>query len=258
MNREEISRIVRDVKGRISNDVRAQVTNMLRQSGKTVDAIANDLQIDNGVLRAIVDGASDMSLSTFVKLMVATGNTIEVKNIASLANGRPRPMGGRMVPPPHPMVHGVGNQHSSMRRPNPMNIPPLGMSSINEIMGGSRPWDRPNVNEVSPLTESESSLHEKRSHELINIIYSNGWGDEINVNGATRTDLINFILSKMNNNVDNPSRMTMELPIDEVTNFNEPQNEVDSEKERIANGIADLIRNNPQIAEKLARFIPRN
>ena len=92
MRREEMASIVNDVRTRIGSDVHKNLRNFFNTHCVSIDEFSHMTNIDVNTIRRILGGDTNYSMDTFVKIMVATGNAIEIKSLV-LTNKVRRQMG---------------------------------------------------------------------------------------------------------------------------------------------------------------------
>jgi hypothetical protein len=259
MRREEMSQIVTDVKNRIGADVSNQLSNFFATHGVSLDEFCTFTDVNRDEVRRILGGNNNISLDTFVKIMVATGNAIEIKSIMPKSNGNGRV--NHMRRPTMPMPHmGEMPMDEHMRRI------PFGGITHNR----PRPWD--NATETcemppmfeSPQTEtrndiavgqSANSLHSKSREELVDMVCNLGLENEIDLRRATRSALINFLAL----NFDENTPMTTEMPrpsMENVANSRpvSDRNADATDLSRVMEKIHSLMTSNPQLKENITRL----
>lgn len=254
MRREEMSRIVSDVKNRIKGDVCNQLNNFFRSNGVSVEDFSSFTGIHRDEVRRVLGGDANISLDTFVKIMVATGNAVEIKSIVpkrrNMGNGMPRPH-GRM---PFPMM-------GEMPPFDPMRAPrmPFGeMTNDNR----PRPWEdspemnensiRPQMNEMGDLNNvrGDHNLHSLSREELVDMVVDMGLENEIDLRRATRSALINFLSAHPFSGA--PVRE--ELPTSERIAESRPRTEGEGDMARLMEKIHRLMTTNPQLKENITRL----
>lgn len=267
MRREEMSQIVTDVKNRIGADVSNQLSNFFATHGVSLDEFCTFTDVNRDEVRRILGGNNNISLDAFVKIMVATGNAIEIKSIMPKSNGNGRV--NRMRRPTMPMPH-MGE----------MPMPRMGEMPMDEHMrripfGGithnrPRPWENttearemPSMFE-SPQTEarndvavgqSANSLHSKSREELVDMVCNLGLDNEIDLRRATRSALINFLALNIGENT--PMDTEMPRPSMESVANSRPASDRNADAtdlSRVMEKIHSLMTSNPQLKENLTRL----
>jgi hypothetical protein len=199
-------------------------------------------------------GDANISLDTFVKIMVATGNAVEIKSIApkrrSVNGGMPRP-------------------HRPMPFPTMGEMPPFDPTRARRIpMGGMREDNRPrpweyntelNENEVRPQmpfmddvvdVRESKELHSMTREELVDMVVNLGLENEIDLMRATRSALINFLSA---NSVENAPSMG-EIPSCEGNVESRPRTDGEGDMARLMEKIQRLMTSNPQLKENITRL----
>ena len=241
MRREEMVNIVNDVRNRMKSDVRKQLNDFFRKSGVSVDSFSNTINVPREEIRSILGGNVNISLDTFVKIMVGTGNALEIKPIVSNLPRNTMPRGnGRMPFPPF-------GPHPSLNRGK---MPRMPWEQIEEEVERPRPWQNP-VEEMHDEVEPRLDLHSKTREQLVQDVIDMGLENEIDLRRATRSALINFLSSQEEELVrefDSQEPMPMDIYDGETVNdANVDEDEVSNVVERIAS----LMRNNPQFKENI-------
>ena len=240
MRREEMGNIVNDVRNRMKSDVRKQLNDFFRKSGVSVDSFSNTINVPREEIRSILGGNVNISLDTFVKIMVGTGNALEIKPIIPKLPKNTTPHGhGRMPFPPF-------GPHPSLKRGE---MPRMPWERIEEVER-PRPWQN-QVEEMRDEVEPRLDLHSKTREQLVQDVIDMGLENEIDLRRATRSALINFLSSQegeLRREFDSQESMPMDIYDGETVNeVNVDEDEVSSVVERIAS----LMRNNPQFKENI-------
>jgi predicted XRE-type DNA-binding protein len=254
MRREEMSSIVSDVKNRIKSDVCNQLNNFFRTHGVSVEDFSSFTGIHRDEVRRVLGGDANISLDTFVKIMVATGNAVEIKSIApkrrSVNGGMPRPHGRMPFPamgemPPFDPTRGMRIPMGGMRednRPRPWeNNPEMNENSI-----------RPQMDEMGDLNDvrGDHNLHSLSREELVDMVVDMGLENEIDLRRATRSALINFLTAHPFSGA--PVRE--ELPTSERIVESRPHAEGEGDMARLMEKIHRLMTTNPQLKENITRL----
>ena len=235
MNREQLQRLASEWTRMAKNDIRNKVISFMREVDASERELAYVLAISDGELNQILEGNGEISLSTFAKLLIATGNALEIKPIDETPIGNyenlpseeeferplPRP---NIFERPRPQMN-----HPQFTRPNftsPIGeerendfIPPM-PESLREVF--ERRFNKPNRNVEEPNHEvrqprdehgrfaprqprqEEAPRHETPSSpfasmgtdELVKIIRERLWDSEINLATASKNDLVKFLDEK--------------------------------------------------------------
>ena len=231
MNREQLQKLASEWTRMAKNDIRNKVISFMREVDASERELAYVLAISDGELKQILEGNGEISLSTFAKLLIATGNALEIKPIEDTPIGdyenipteeefeRPLPRPNVFArPKPQPMQPQFGRP--SFSRPIPSMheedendfIPPIpeGLRREMEERYG-RPIHRPEqprdeYGRFAPkppqmrkeeTTRLEVSPFESKStDELVKIIRERLWDSEINLNRASKAELVAFLDEK--------------------------------------------------------------
>lgn len=258
MNREEIVNIANDVKNRMGSDVRNQLNNLIRKRGTSVEELSATFNINGDDIRRILGGNFNVSLDTFVKVMVATGNVVEVKPLMPRGNGR--------MPLPH-MDEGVRRDHRMGGgrcggRPMPFPFPPMNESRSpwGDVVA---PVEEPTFESNAMVETPSMELHSKSREELVDIVCDLGLENEIDLRRATRSALINFLTANASRNAENVQRTSY----DNTVNCDGPCNSertaaqnrvISNDKEyefaKVMDKIANMMSANPQLMEKMTKL----
>ena len=235
MNREQLQRLASEWTRMAKNDIRNKVISFMREVDASERELAYVLAISDGELNQILEGNGEISLSTFAKLLIATGNALEIKPIEDTPIGdyenlpreeefeRPLPR-PNVFERPRPQMN-----HPQFGRPN--FTCPIGEERENDFMPPmpeglrevfERRFSRPNRNVEEPNHEvrqprdehgrfaprqprrEEVPSHETPSSpfasmgtdELVKIIRERLWDSEINLATASKHDLVKFLDEK--------------------------------------------------------------
>ena len=237
MNREQLQRLASEWTRMAKNDIRNKVISFMREVDASERELAYVLAISDGELKQILEGNGEISLSTFAKLLIATGNALEIKPIDETPIGdyenlpseeefeRPLPR-PNIFERPRPQM-----SHPQFTRPN--FTCPIGEERENDFMppmpeglreAFERRFSRPNRNVEEPNHEvrqprdehgrfmprqprrEEAPRHEIPTSpfasmtidELVKIIRERLWDSEINLATASKHDLVKFLDDKNN------------------------------------------------------------
>lgn len=231
MNREQLQKLASEWTRMAKNDIRNKVISFMREVDASERELAYVLAISDGELKQILEGNGEITLSTFAKLLIATGNALEIKPIEDTPIGdyenipteeefeHPLPRPNVFArPKPQPMQPQFGRPSFSRPIP-PMHeedgndfIPPMPEKlrrAMEERYG--RPVHRPEQprdeygrfapkhpqmrKEEAPRREV-SPFESKSTDELVKIIKERLWDSEINLNRASKAELVAFLDEK--------------------------------------------------------------
>lgn len=275
MNREQLQRLASEWTRMAKNDIRNKVISFMREVDASERELAYVLAISDGELKQIIEGNGEISLSTFAKLLIATGNALEIKPIEDTPIGdyenipteeefeRPLPRPNVFArPKPQPMQPQFGRP--SFSRPTPPIheedgndfIPPMPEElrrAMEERYG--RPVHRPEQprdeygrfapkhpqmhKEEAPRREA-SPFESKSTDELVKIIRERLWDSEINLNRASKAELVAF-LDEKNKRMTEYKRMKALEEDPKVNEF----------KSKMKN----TLHNNPHLREWAKKFL---
>jgi len=275
MNREQLQKLASEWTRMAKNDIRNKVISFMREVDASERELAYVLAISDGELKQILEGNGEISLSTFAKLLIATGNALEIKPIEDTPIGdyenipteeefeRPLPRPNVFArPKPQPMQPQFGRPSFSRPTP-PMHeegendfIPPMPEElrrAMEERYG--RPVHRPEQprdeygrfapkhpqmrKEEAPRREV-SPFESKSTDELVKIIRERLWDSEINLNRASKAELVAF-LDEKNKRMSEYKRMKALEEDPKVNEF----------KSKMKN----TLHNNPHLREWAKKFL---
>lgn len=222
VRREEMAQVVSDVKNRIKSDICSKMQNFFASHNKTVEEFSHFTQADSRDVRNVLNGNANISLDSFIKMMVATGNAIEVRSLV----------------PPHMMRQNVcENNVNHCQHTNHCNV-----NNCNEEVEDD--FENEDDEIIDECSFSEMELHTKTREELVDLVFEMGWETEIDMCRATRSALINFLSSKQSELDEEFENGCGEMPTCEN----------DSDTERIMQKMQSLFTNNPQLRENFVRL----
>ena len=231
MNREQLQKLASEWTRMAKNDIRNKVISFMREVDASERELAYVLAISDGELKQILEGNGEITLSTFAKLLIATGNALEIKPIEDTPISdyenipteeefeRPLPRPNVFArQKPQPMQPQFGRPNFSRPIP-PMHeedgndfIPPM-PEELRRAMEEryDRPVHRPEQprdeygrfapkhpqmrKEEAPRREV-SPFESKSTDELVKIIRERLWDSEINLNRASKAELVAFLDEK--------------------------------------------------------------
>lgn len=246
MNREQLQKLASEWTRMAKNDIRNKVISFMREVDASERELAYVLAISDGELKQILEGNGEISLSTFAKLLIATGNALEIKpiedtpigdyenipteeeferplprpNVFACPNPQPmqpqfdRPSFSRPIPPMHEedekrsifdsvdfgQMHPEGFAREMARR-----------AMEEREANGGRPVHRPEQprDEYGRFAPKHPQMHKeeaprrevspfesKSTDELVKIIRERLWDSEINLNRASKAELVVFLDEK--------------------------------------------------------------
>lgn len=190
-----------------ARDLQNKLEALMTKTSATVDELARVLEIPRMEINSILGGNGTDSLETFVKIIMASGETLAV--MPQMLDPYGMPLGGQMPPKPSfipqgkPMgmvdeeyrprpqaamhtchCHNHGQEIDAEREERFARHPHFGANVS------------PRVNFRTPLQRGSSPFDTMSQSELIGIIRKKLWDTEIDVNEASRDELIDLLKEK--------------------------------------------------------------
>ena len=275
MNREQLQKLASEWTRMAKNDIRNKVISFMREVDASERELAYVLAISDGELKQILEGNGEITLSTFAKLLIATGNALEIKPIEDTPIGdyenipteeeferplpRPNVFARQKPQPMHPQFG-----RPSFSRP----IPPMHEEDGNDFIppmpeelrrAMEERYDRPVHRPEQPRDEygrfapkhpqmrkeeaprrEVSPFESKSTDELVKIIRERLWDSEINLNRASKEELVAF-LDEKNKRMTEYKRMKALEEDPKVNEF----------KSKMKN----TLHNNPHLREWAKKFL---
>ena len=275
MNREQLQKLASEWTRMAKNDIRNKVISFMREVDASERELAYVLAISDGELKQILEGNGEITLSTFAKLLIATGNALEIKPIEDTPISdyenipteeefeRPLPRPNVFArQKPQPMQPQFGRPNFSRPIP-PMHeedgndfIPPM-PEELRRAMEEryDRPVHRPEQprDEYGRFAPKHPQMHKeeaprrevspfesKSTDELVKIIRERLWDSEINLNRASKEELVAF-LDEKNKRMTEYKRMKA---LEEDPNVNEFKSKM-----------KNTLHNNPHLREWAKKFL---
>jgi len=284
-NREELLQVAGDNAKQLKGHLRKAVRAFLDAQKVTEGELAYVLGITTDEMTKILRGNGNITVDTLSKLLVATDMAVEIKPVRNTplgAYGRQMPRSGGF-PAPHGMrVNKDGIPCDENGRPLPP--PPPGFMPHFGDFGpeaDEEPQEEVPMETTGPMRDSHGRFVKKvnrtaarqsqrtatRAEEnpysnisrgdLVNIVRQNIWDGEIDVDNASQEELAAFVANKeriMRQRAEQaeerkaePKKPTAKGGMGEATN---------AFLQMLAN-MAEEAKNNPQLAETIARFMPK-
>ena len=275
MNREQLQKLASEWTRMAKNDIRNKVISFMREVDASERELAYVLAISDGELKQILEGNGEITLSTFAKLLIATGNALEIKPIEDtpisdyenipteeeferplprpnvFARQKPQPMQpqfgrpsfSRPIPPMHeedgndfipPMPEEL-RRAMEERYDRPVHRP----EQPRDEYGRFAPKHPQMRKEEAPRREV-SPFESKSTDELVKIIRERLWDSEINLNLASKEELVAF-LDEKNKRMTEYKRMKALEEDPKVNEF----------KSKMKN----TLHNNPHLREWAKKFL---
>ena len=275
MNREQLQKLASEWTRMAKNDIRNKVISFMREVDASERELAYVLAISDGELKQILEGNGEITLSTFAKLLIATGNALEIKPIedtpiSDYENIPTEEEFERPLPRPNVFARQKPQRmqpqfgRPSFSRP----IPPMHEEDVNdfippmseELRGAmeeryDRPVHRPEQprDEYGRFAPKHPQMHKeeaprrevspfesKSTDELVKIIRERLWDSEINLNRASKEELVAF-LDEKNKRMTEYKRMKALEEDPKVNEF----------KSKMKN----TLHNNPHLREWAKKFL---
>lgn len=275
MNREQLQKLASEWTRMAKNDIRNKVISFMREVDASERELAYVLAISDGELKQILEGNGEITLSTFAKLLIATGNALEIKPIEDTPISdyenipteeefeRPLPRPNVFArQKPQPTQHQFGRP--SFSRP----IPPMHEEDVNDFIppmpeelrrAMEERYDRtvhrpeqprdeygrfapkhPQMRKEEAPRREVSPFESKSTDELVKIIRERLWDSEINLNRASKEELVAF-LDEKNKRMTEYKRMKALEEDPKVNEF----------KSKMKN----TLHNNPHLREWAKKFL---
>ena len=275
MNREQLQKLASEWTRMAKNDIRNKVISFMREVDASERELAYVLAISDGELKQILEGNGEISLSTFAKLLIATGNALEIKPIEDTPIGdyeniptedefeRPLPRPNVFARPKQQSMQPQFGRPSFSRPIPPMHeedgndfIPPMPeeLRRVMEERYGrhvhrpEQPRDEygrfapkhPQMHKEEAPRREVSPFESKSTNELVKIIKERLWDSEINLNRASKAELVAF-LDEKNKRMNEYKRMRALEEDPKVNEF----------KAKLKN----TLNNNPHLREWTKKFL---
>ena len=275
MNREQLQKLASEWTRMAKNDIRNKVISFMREVDASERELAYVLAISDGELKQILEGNGEITLSTFAKLLIATGNALEIKPIEDtpISDYENIPTEEEFERPlPRPNVFARQKPQSmqpQFGRPNfSRPIPPMHEEDGNDFIPPmpeelrrameeryDRPVHRPEQprDEYGRFAPKHPQMHKEEAHrrevspfeskstdELVKIIRERLWDSEINLNRASKEELVAF-LDEKNKRMTEYKRMKALEEDPKVNEF----------KSKMKN----TLHNNPHLREWAKKFL---
>lgn len=286
-NREELISVANSNATQLKTHLRRAVTEFLKAQRVKPEDLAYVLGITNREMEQILEGDVNVTVDTLSKLLVATDLVVEIKPIrntplGSYGHGMPRSGGfpgpngipvdenGRPLPPPpgfpHPdFMRGPGEFGRPQREERAANMQEVPMETEEQPRDAHGRFTKKGGNAhrraTRPEQHNENPYDSMRDAELVNIIRSNIWDGEIDVNRASHEQLAAFVAEKerIMRERQNPAPQP------------EPQAKREEQQAPSVGGSSDTLnqflgmlgnlareaQNNPQLMETINRFMPK-
>ena len=284
-NREELLQVAQSNANQLKGHLRNAIMSFLKLQNVTAEELAYVLGITNEEMSQILEGNGNITVDALSKLLVATDMAVEIKPVRNtplggygphmpMSGGFPGPNGipvdenGRPLPPPPgwPGMPGVCPAPRPRKREERSSdhmheVPMETIATPRDEHGRfvkkvKKPVQRPAVASANPYLNVGDA-------ELANIIRSNIWDGEIDVNNATHEQLAAFVANKeriMRERTNAPIPQTEQAEHREAkaeNTVNGGGNSLNQFLEMLGN-VAREAEKNPALFDAIQRFMPRN
>jgi len=221
MNKNILKKLASDWVVMAQEDIKGKIMSLLRETSATVSDLAECLDVQEVELHRIISnrGVADLSLNTFAKLLIASGNVLEIRPVTEIPpcchgmqqmNDIPqapqsdephrRNMGGmRTDVPPMRSQHGIddiideefeamfGRRRQETPHPREQMRAPVERERREE-----NPTPQPQQERRQP----ENPFEAKSRAELVDIVRQHLWDTEIDCANAHKNELVAFLSEK--------------------------------------------------------------
>lgn len=215
MNRQKLQALASEWTRVAKNDIRQKINDFMQETDASRRELAYMLGISDGELEQILTGNCELTISTFAKLLIATGNALEIKPIEETPIGNydnipegpmpPMPPFGRM-PRPNPFA-----RPSMTERPFQRQEPVIEDDFDNEMEDEQEEFmppreprfvprrpilTRPMAEERNRPQGPVSPFATMSRDKLVGIIRKKLWDSEIDIDRAHTLELVKFLEEK--------------------------------------------------------------
>lgn len=262
MNREKLQARASEWTRVAKNDIRTKINDFMRENDVTPRELAYLLAISDGELQQILNGNGELTLSTFVKILIASGHAVEIKPIEETPIGSYDNIPQGPMPPLPNMRHNPFGEPTMSRHPifdRPMtnrrqvnerprmdeptyrsrtfgDIPPRAAMELEDRFGSIMPPRIPRPERPTPQSPFDTMSREK----MIDIIRKRLWDSEIDVYRVPTKELAEFLKDKDRRMKQNKEREEIE---------NDPK--VADFKERLKK----TVKKNPHLLNMIKSYI---
>ena len=260
------------------NDIRTKVIEFMNEVDTTPQELAYALAISEGELEQILRGNGEITLSTFAKLLIATGNALEIKPIEQTPIGNYNNFQQRGIPTPtRPMMEQPrpavrtaqrNNMFNREHEQRPLNenrhmphapfgdMPPFpprfpmedfDEEELENEMTRHTQQPRDSRGRFQPFPHREESPRQPQSkfatmerEKLVKIIEDNLWDSEIDVQAESKNSLVNFLEAK-------------DKRINELKKMREVEN--DPKVNEFKSRVSAAIKTNPHLRNYLKNLL---
>lgn len=289
-SREELLQVAGSNANQLKTHLRQAVQNFLAAQKVSEDELAYVLGITGNEMNQILHGNGNVTVDVLSKLLVATDMAVEIKPVRNTplggygrkmpkSGGFPAPHGmrvneqgipcdenGRPLPPPPGMPAFMGGMHpreeraADMQEEIPMETTGPVRDSHGRFVKKANSAPRP----VRPARLAQPQMEEGNPYlniskaDLANIVRQNIWDGEIDVANASQQELAAFVANKERIMRQRASQAEQQQA--EPQPQPRPQGGMSGSANafiQMLENMAQEAKNNPQLAETIARFMPK-
>ena len=238
-------------------DIQSKIENFLDENEASPEELAEEINVDVEDIYDILDGnAEDISVDTLIRVFMVLGLAVEIKPIEQT------PLGGYENINPHVMREPQREERRAPQ-PNPFTRPNGGLTGRDF----TPPFPPRNFDDIPPHIKEEMDREFERRHpigrpmpkreetpsspfalmgrdELCRIVRKHLWESEIDLDNASKGELIRFLEAKDKRKKE---LMNREKRIEEL--------EKDPKVENFINSIKKMSKENPQFRAYMNKFV---
>lgn len=184
MSREEITKSAEGWIAQANIDIRSKIMKLMRDYRVMPRQLAVAIGENEIDINGILDGTKNVSLEMFVKILIVTGNILEIKPIDDC---RPH-----MEPSMPPFQSAFEERPFERPRPQGFYDIPTPTSIFDDVPSYPRSPRTPLANEC----EQKSPFNTMPRERLVGIIQDKLWDSEIDTIRATKEELVDFLKAK--------------------------------------------------------------
>ena len=249
-------------------DLKDKFTNLVKKSGMSVKQFAETYDISMEDVNFINKGISMVSVRTYLKILILSGHTIEVKSLRETLQPGAAPMPPMPPMPPRPgfspRFPGMEGQYRHAPEPGepmraqtrPTRPKPSVENEWNEFDVDEEEQDEfddmygdemPPIDFNEPATEPQApNFRAMGRQQLTAIIEDKLWSSEIDIENASTRELVEFLEKKD------------ELHKQNVERRQRRQEREEADLESLKDRLADAIKANPHLKGTVESLLNRN
>ena len=284
-NREELLQVAGSNANQLKANLRQAVQNFLAVQNVSEDDLAYVLGITGNEMNQILHGNGNVTVDVLSKLLVATDMAVEIKPVRNTplgGYGRKMPKSGGF-PAPHGMrvnEHGIPCDENGRPLPPPPGMPPfmgmhpreeraadvqqeIPMETTGPVRDSHGRFVKKAKSATRPVRPAQPQMEEGNPYlnisraDLANIVRQNIWDGEIDVENASQQELAAFVANK--------ERIMRQRASQAEQQQTEPKPQPRTQGMsgsanafiQMLENMAQEAKNNPQLAETIARFMPK-